>query len=378
MQAIVNGRLLLPDGELHGKCLVFSDKILGVCDAPPAGCDLIDAGGLYVSPGFVDVHIHGYLNADASDADIDGLRRMSRGILRNGVTGFLPTTMTLPWDELERAFASIRAFMRESADPAFDGAAVLGCHAEGPFINPKKKGAQSESAIQPPDADKLLAHKDIIRLVTIAPEMPGALDCIRAVRPHMRVSVGHTDATFAQAMDGLRAGADHFTHTFNAMTGLNHRAPGVVGAALASDAYAELIADTFHVDKGVFPILRKCKGDRLTLITDCTRAGGLADGEYTLGCQPIYVRGIECRLADGTIAGSVLRMNDAVRNYRDHTGAPMWEAVRCASLTPARSVGLDALKGSLEPGKDADILLLTADCAVRAVWKNGNALTISD
>lgn len=371
MKAIINGKILLPEGEISGKALIFDEKIREIGDTVPEACEVIDAQGLYVSPGFVDVHIHGYLGADASDGDAEGLRVMARGILKNGVTGFLPTTMTVPWDELERAFETIRAFMAESARPGFDGAQALGCHAEGPFINPRKKGAQAESAILPPDAGRLLPFADVIRLVTLAPEMPGALDCIRALRGRMRVSIGHTDATYAQAMDGLAAGADHFTHTFNAMTGLSHRAPGAVGAALAGDAWCELIADTFHVDAGVFPILRKCKGDRLALITDCTRAGGLADGQYTLGGQPIFVRGIECRLADGTIAGSVLKMNDAVRNYRDHARVPLYEAVHCASLAPARSVGLDAAKGSLTPGKDADVLLLDGDCRVRGVWVAG-------
>ena len=371
MKAIINGKILLPDAEISGKALVFDEKIQGIYDAPPAGCETIDAQGLYISPGFVDVHIHGYLGADASDGDIDGLRRMARGILKNGVTSFLPTTMTVPWDALEAAFSAIRAFMPESAGPGFDGAQALGCHAEGPFINPHKKGAQAESAILPPDAGKLLRHKDIIRLVTMAPEMPGALQCIQAVKDSMRVTIGHTDAVYEQAMAGLAAGADHFTHTFNAMTGLSHRAPGAVGAALASNAYCELIADTFHVHPAVFTVLRRCKGEKLVLITDCTRAGGLADGQYDLGGQPIFVKGIECRLADGTIAGSVLRMNDAVRNYRDHTGAPMHEAVRCASLSPAQSIGMEDRKGSLESGKDADILLLGQDCSVRKAWIGG-------
>ena len=371
MKAIVNGKILLPDREIAGRTLLFDRTVLGLCGEAPAGCETVDAGGLYVAPGLVDVHIHGYLGADASDGDAEGLRALAAGILQNGVTSFLPTTMTVPWDELERAFATVRDFMAESAGDGFIGAQALGCHAEGPFINPKRKGAQAESAILPPDADRLLAHRDVVRLVTLAPEMPGALRCIRALAGSMRVSIGHTDADYDTAMAGLAAGADHFTHTFNAMTGLNHRNPGAVGAALASDAYCELIADTFHVHPGVFPILRRCKGERLVLITDCTRAGGLADGQYELGGQPIFVRGIECRLADGTIAGSVLRLNDAVRNYRAATGAPLYEAVACASLHPARSIGLDARKGSLLPGRDADIILLDEDCRVYGAWVGG-------
>ena len=150
MKAIINGRILLPDGEVSGKALLFDRAVTGLSDTVPAGCETIDAQGLYVSPGFVDVHIHGYLGEDASDGSLDGLRRMARGILQNGVTSFLPTTMTVAWEELTRAFETIRAFMDESARPDFDGARALGCHAEGPFINPTKKGAQAGSALLPP------------------------------------------------------------------------------------------------------------------------------------------------------------------------------------------------------------------------------------
>ena len=155
------------------------------------------------------------------------------------------------------------------------------------------------------------------------------------------------------------------------MSPLTHRGVGAAGAALASDAYAELIADGFHVDARLFPLMRRAKGERLVLITDCTRAGGMQDGQYTLGGQPIFVHGVECRLADGTIAGSVLRMNDAVRNYCVHGGAPLYQAVHCAALTPARSIGMQARKGSLEAGKDADILLIDKDMRVHAVWTDG-------
>lgn len=372
MKAIINGRILLPDGEVSGKALLFDRAVTGLSDTVPAGCETIDAQGLYVSPGFLDVHIHGYLGEDASDGSLDGLRRMARGILQNGVTSFLPTTMTVAWEELTRAFETIRAFIAESVRPDFDGARALGCHAEGPFINPAKKGAQAGSAILPPDAGRLLPWRDILRLVTLAPEMPGGLDCVRALRAAgVAVSIGHTNADGDTCYAALEAGADHFTHTFNAMSPLTHRGVGAAGAALASDAYAELIADGFHVDARLFPLMRRAKGERLVLITDCTRAGGMQDGQYTLGGQPIFVHGVECRLADGTIAGSVLRMNDAVRSYCVHGGAPLYQAVHCAALTPARSIGMQARKGSLEAGKDADILLIDKDVRVHAVWTDG-------
>ena len=373
MKALVNGRILLPDREMAEQALLFDERIIAVTPVSeiPVEAETIDARGRFISPGFVDVHIHGYLGADASDGDPDGLRTLARGMLENGVTSFLPTTMTVPWPDLVRALESIRSLEAESCSPAFPGAEILGCHAEGPFINPRRKGAQAEEAILPPDAEKIFPFSDLVRLITIAPEMPGALDCIRVLSRVMAVSIGHTDADYDTVLSAVSAGANHFTHLFNAMTGLNHRSPGVVGAALTGSGWCELIADTFHVHPAIFPLLRIAAGDRLVLITDCTRAGGMGDGQYELGGQPIFVNGIACRLADGTIAGSVLRMNDAVRNYRDHTGAPFCEAVACASAHPAASIGLDHRKGSLLPGRDADILLLDETCRVHAVWKHG-------
>ena len=373
MKAIINGKIILKDGIVENKALLFDDKIIGLADDAAAADEIIDAQGMYVSPGFVDVHIHGYLGEDASDGREEGMRRMAQGVLQNGVTSFLPTTMTVAWSEIEKAFEVIRRLMPESRTADFSGAQILGCHAEGPFINPSKKGAQAAEAILPPDAEKLLAHKDVVRMVTFAPEMPGGVDFAQKIRQESDIvlSIGHTNATYEEAMAAIDAGADHITHTFNAMSALSHRAPGVVGAAFCSDAYCELIADTFHIHPGLFKLFNKTKGDKLVLITDCTRAGGLQDGEYTLGGQPIFVKGIECRLADGTIAGSVLKMNDAVRNFRDHAGVSLCEAVNCASLYAARSIGADACKGSLEASKDADVVLIDEACNVHAVFVCG-------
>lgn len=377
MRAMIHGRMLLPDREVTGQALLFEKQIFGMVPEGeiPAGAEVIDADGMYVSPGFVDVHIHGYLGEDASDGRPEGLRRMAEGILKNGVTSFLPTTMTVPWPEIEQALGNIRGMMAESANPEAPMAEILGAHAEGPFINPKRKGAQAEEAILPPEAEKMLPFTDVVRLMTMAPEMPGGQDCIRKLKDRMAISIGHTDADYETAIQALEAGADHFTHLFNAMTGLNHRNPGAVGAALTKDGWCELIADTFHVHPELFSLLRRCVGERLVLITDCTRAGGMGDGEYELGGQPIFVEGIACRLKDGTIAGSVLKMNDAVKNYRDYGKAPLYEAVACASLHPAASIRMEDKKGSLLPGRDADILLMDADCRIHAVWKAGTRIS---
>ena len=369
MKAIVNGRILLPGAEVQGKALVYDKKIVGVMDEAAARAmadEVIDAAGMYVSPGLVDVHIHGYLGADVSDADNAGVRKMAKGILANGVTSFLPTTMTIGWSTLETIFAQLRQLREESRSAAFEGAEILGCHAEGPFINPAKKGAQAEENILPPDAEKVLPYADIIRMISFAPEMPGGDQFIRTLKEKtdITLSIGHTSANYDQAMNAIRLGANHITHTFNAMTPMMHRDPGVVGAALTSDVYCELIPDTFHVNKGLFPLMVKVKGNKLVLITDALRSAGMPDGEYENGGQIFILKGIECRLQDGTIAGSVLRFNHGVRNLRDYASIPLYQAVRAASLNPAESAGLAETKGSLTPGKDADIILMDEACEV--------------
>ncbi len=373
-KAIINGIIVTQNAELKDKVLLFNEKILGIVDADHYTADeVIDAKGNYVCPGLVDVHIHGYLGEDTSDGSEEGIRTIAKGLLANGVTSFLPTTMTVSWEEIVTALDNIRALKPESQKAAFQGSEILGCHAEGPFINPKRKGAQAEKSILPPDAQRILPFQDIIKIITVAPEMPGGMEFIKKVTKEsdILVSIGHTNATYEQAMEAIDAGAAHITHLFNAMTPMNHRNPGVVGAALSSDVSCELIADTFHIHPGLFSLLHSVKKDKLILITDCTRAGGLADGEYTLGGQPIYVNGIECRLADGTIAGSVLKLNNAVKNYRDHAKIPMWEAVRAASLHAAMAIGEDQTKGSLAEGKDADIVLMDNNCTALQTYVRG-------
>ena len=187
MKAIVNGRILLPDREETGKALLFDEHIIGLADPGEArNCELIDAAGTYVAPGLIDTHIHGYRGADASDGDVEGLRRMAEQLLENGVTAFLPTTMTVSREELIRAFDTIRAMMTESRNPGFHGAEILGCHAEGPFINPARKGAQAADNICRPDATLMLENKDVVRIMTYAPEMPGAAEMTRAVQEQSR------------------------------------------------------------------------------------------------------------------------------------------------------------------------------------------------
>ena len=368
MKALVNGRILLPDREMAEQALLFDERIIAVTPVSeiPVEAETIDARGRFISPGFVDVHIHGYLGADASDGDPDGLRTLAHGVLENGVTSFLPTTLTVGWETLESVCRSIRELMPESQAPDFMGAEIVGMHMEGPFINPSKKGAQNPDYILAPDPQKVLPYQDVIRVITFAPEMPGGMEFTRVLKQEsdIALSIGHTSANFDQAMEAIHAGVMRSTHTFNAMTPLMHRDPGVVGAALNSDIYTELIPDTFHVNKGIFPMMARLKGNKLVLITDALRSAGMPDGEYENGGQVFVLKGIECRLKDGTIAGSVLKLNQGVRNLRDHGYVPLYTAVRAASLNAAESARIDDQKGSLTPGKDADIILMDEDCNV--------------
>ena len=277
MKAIVNGRILLPDAEVRNKALLYDETIIGTVDEANArheAEEIIDAQGAYVAPGLMDVHIHGYGGDDVSDDDPQGVRRMSAKLLENGVTSFLPTTLTVAWDTLKSVCCHMRPLSQESRNPDYPGAEILGVHLEGPFINPERKGAQNPDFILPPDAKRVLPLADIVRLITLAPEMAGGYDCIRQLKQQseIAISMGHSSATFEQAMTGIGLGVTRVTHLFNAMTPLHHRSPGVVGAALNSGVYTELIADTFHVNKGIYPMLAKAKGDKLVLITDALRS----------------------------------------------------------------------------------------------------------
>jgi N-acetylglucosamine-6-phosphate deacetylase len=374
MKCIINGRIILKNEVLLGHAIIFDEKIkkiIPLSEVNLADYDVIDAAGKLVAPGLVDIHIHGYLGEDASDGSAEGLKKMAAGIAKNGVTSWCPTTMTIAKEELEKAFNAAREV---KAETECYGAKILGIHSEGPFINPSKKGAQPEEHILPADAKFIIDNADILKLVTMAPEMKGALKEIDKIYKDGRVlvSMGHTGADFDEANAGIAAGVRHATHLFNAMTGLLHRNPGVVGAALADEKVScELIADTFHVNPGLYKLVAKAKGDKFCLITDCMRAGGMEDGDYTLGGQHVIKTGIQCLLEDGTIAGSVLKLNEAVRNLNQHTELTLSEVFACASLNPAKAIGEAAQIGSLEIGKCADIIICDEDINVTTTIING-------
>lgn len=376
MKYIINGKIVLPDRIVEGKALAYDTKIEGIVDVSeiPASAEVYDACGNYVAPGLVDIHIHGYVNADVSDGSSDGIRAIAEGIAKNGVTSFLPTTMTVSLPEIDAALDSVRAVKEESK--SWNGAEIIGVHAEGPVINPSKKGAQAEENILKPDAEYLIKNQDIIRSVTLAPEMDTDHECIKRVakETNIVISMGHTDAKFEEAMSAVADGVSHSTHLYNAMSPMHHRKPGVVSAIFSSNVSTELIADTFHIHPGLFGMVAAIKKDKLVLITDCTRAGGMPDGEYSLGGQPIFLKGIQCLLADGTIAGSVLKLNNAVKNVLDATDLDVPAVVSMATINAAKAIREDHRIGSLENGKDADIIIADGNFNIIRTVKGGRVI----
>lgn len=309
---------------------------------PAAGEQVMDAQGQYLLPGFVDVHIHAYCGHDAMRGEAD-VRQMSLGLYKEGVAAFLPTTMSASVEETKRAIAGVRAVMNRQES---QGAVVLGAHMEAPFLAEKKCGAQRKEFFMDPSMERLLqltgGDVDAVRMITIAPERTGSEAFIHeATAEGIVVSIGHTEATAEETHLAAEWGATHVTHTFNAQLPLHHRAPGVPGAALTDDRlYCEMICDGVHLHPDIIRLIVRAKGTKhAVMITDSMEAVGMGEGQYDLGGQQVSVHHGEARLADGTLAGSVLTMPQALRNMIHRFGFQAEDAVRMCTLTPAESIG---------------------------------------
>ncbi|MFB5285414.1 N-acetylglucosamine-6-phosphate deacetylase [Peribacillus sp. Hz7] len=317
----------------------------------------------HVIPGMIDVHIHGANGADTMDATYDSLKRIANVLPQEGVTSFLATTMTQERDKIENALRNAAQYIQNQQP---DGhAELLGVHLEGPFISEKRAGAQPVECILKPDLQMFLRWQEIalesIKMVTIAPELEGSLELIDYLSKHgVIASIGHTDATYEEVLQGIQAGASHATHLFNGMRGLHHREPGVVGAVLLHDEVsAELIADGIHVRPELVKLTYLQKGrEKVMLITDAMRAKCLGDGLYDLGGQKVTVQTGRATLYDGTLAGSVLKMTDAARNTMKFTGCSIQDILYMTSVNPAKQLNIFDRKGSLSLGKDADVVVL--------------------
>ena len=340
----------------------------------PPGAHVIDASGKYISPGFIDLHVHGGGGSDVMDGNIAALETMARFHARFGTTAFLATTMTASHEMLEHRLGVIRKAMESE----LGGAAIVGVHLEGPYISSEYKGAQNVEWIAKPtiqDFDRLIRQSgNTIKLVTLAPEQFDFEEMIPYLTDRGIISsVGHSDATNDQVEKCIRCGLSHATHLFNAMRPLHHREPGIIGEALIQrDMTVEVIVDGIHVHPKVVKLVHTIKGpEKMLLITDAIRAAGLDDGIYELGGQKVILNEGIARLSDGVLAGSTLTMNQAVRNLIQFAGIPLAEAIRSASEAPAKKLGLFHSKGSIEPGKDADLLIIDQDVHVFSTFIQG-------
>ncbi|MDR2505144.1 MAG: N-acetylglucosamine-6-phosphate deacetylase [Oscillospiraceae bacterium] len=370
---IINGNVYIDKGferlELSfGKTIKSAAKVL-----PPD--ESFDAAGMYVVPGFIDTHIHGFGGVDTMDG-ADAVRTMSRELVKHGTTAFLPTTMTASVADTRAALKGIAEVMKEKPQ----GAAVLGAYMEGPCFAANKRGAQPIEHLQLPAIelyDEITDGLDeAVRRFAIAPELDGALPLVRElVRRRVQVSIGHTDATYEQAMAAVEQGASSVTHMYNAMTPLTHRNPGAVGAALSSKhIVCEFIADLIHLHPAAIRTMFAAKGEDLCCaVTDSMMAGGMPDGEYALGGQKVYVRENAARLADGTLAGSVLTLHRSLVNMVSVVGVPLAQALPMYTEVPANLID-DEDRGRIEVGCAADIVLLDTFLNIKAVFVGGKRM----
>ncbi|MEO8100975.1 MAG: N-acetylglucosamine-6-phosphate deacetylase [Betaproteobacteria bacterium] len=379
----LEGNILSPQGFMHGSIEFASGSDSGNSIngriASIQG-ERIDAKAVRDStlpmllPGFIDSHVHGGGGHDIMDGG-DSASRIAALHARHGTTSLLATTMTAPMSDLEVAFGGLAPFCDVKMDPV--GARVLGVHLEGPYINPGKLGAQPDFA-RPLDAAELrhLNAMAPIRLITLAPEVAGNLEAIGAlVAAGFRIQIGHSLGSFEDGVKALANGASGFTHLFNAMTGLHHRQPGMVGAALAHAEFAEIIPDLLHVHAGAMRVALRCI-PRLFCVTDSTAAAGMPDGEYRLGRHTVTKCLGGVRLPDGTLAGSTLTMDQAFRNLVDALGLDLIDASHRVSTNAADYLGLGD-RGRLAPGAWADIVVLDRDLAVQGVYVEGTSIALA-
>jgi N-acetylglucosamine-6-phosphate deacetylase len=371
------GTLITPYETLPGHDLVIEDGLIasvypaerGQGDAGEA--KHIDATGLWVIPGLIDMHVHGSAGSDTMDATPAAMQTMADYFVQHGVTSYLPTTITAPPSAIDAAIHNLISLVQPRA-----GAQHLGVHLEGPYIGSQFRGAQPEEWLRSPDPQEYERwfETGAIRLVALAPELPGAIEMIeRGTRLGIRFSVGHSSASYEQVLQAADHGLSQSTHTFNGMTGLHHREPGAAGAVLADERiYAEIIADGIHLHPAVVKLVVRAKGiGRTILVTDAIRAAGLHDGDYDLGGQTVQVRGGIARTSRGSLAGSTLAMDAALRNVMRFAGVSIHDALRMATATPAEALGLSSRKGVIQPGADADLALVDPDLNVQATIVNG-------
>lgn len=373
MLQIKNG-LVWQDGTLTPKDVYIQDGKMIVCPDVPAE-EVIDAAGLLVLPGMIDIHMHGADGVDVNAADQAGYDRISAFLAANGTTGFQCSILT---DTEEQTSWCIDQAVR-AMNRTLPGARLVGIHLEGPFLSAAYKGAMPEALLREGDAALFRRYQDLarggIRYMTVSPEVPGVPDMISGLAGDVTIAIGHSGCTYDQAADAIRRGAKSCTHTFNAMRLFHQHEPAIMGAALESDIYCEAICDGLHLHPGAVRLLLKCKGwDRVVAVTDSIMAAGLPDGQYRLGVNDVTVKNGDATLTStGVRAGSTLTQQRALQNLMSFTAAPIEQVIRLLSQNPARLLGLRN-KGRLAPGTDADLILTRPDGTVTRTLVGGRTV----
>ena len=372
MYAVINAKIVTEREILEGYNLLFGKKIIRITKELPIWAKVIEAEGLYLSAGFIDIHIHGSAGFDVMDGTAEALEAISKTVVETGTTSFLATTMTMSEKDIAQALSNIKGFKRK------EGAKLWGAHLEGPFINPVKHGAQNPDQILKPKMELIEPFMEVVKMITLAPEVEGGEAFIAHLQEHypqVLLSIGHSDASYEETKESFRWGVAHATHLFNAMNPLHHREPGVVGAVLEEDEVScDVIADLVHVHPSFFKMLHRLKREKLLLITDAMRAGCMVCGVYELGGQKVMVKEGEARLEDGTLAGSVLKMNEALKNFYKHSEVTLPELLAMVTDIPAQRLGLKS--GRLEEGYGADFVLFDEEFSIKSVFIDGLELKI--
>ena len=368
-----NGWIFADGRFVRGGFSVENGRFAHVLEDVPGPAEDLD--GALVIPGLVDIHVHGCAGADFSDGDYAGLVRMARYLARRGVTSFAPASMTLPYDALDKAFHAAARLRREGLA---DGARLMGIQMEGPFLSREKRGSQNPAYLRLPDWDSFLrlydAAEGLLRIVDVAPELPGAVEFTRRASEKCRVSVAHTAAGYDQAAAVFDAGATHLTHLFNAMSGIHHRHPGPIGAASEREnVTGELICDGIHVHPSAVRMAFRLFPGRICLISDALRCCGMADGSYSLGGQELLLSGGVARLTGGAIAGSAADLYQCMRRAVSF-GIPREQAVWAATALPARVIGRESETGAIADGRAADFVICGGELEPEAVYLGGKRL----
>lgn len=356
-----------------GDIRIEDEKIVEIAEKieEKAGEKIIDAGFKKVIPGLIDIHTHGSRGFDTCDNIYDGFKTITKYMADNGITSYMPTTMTLSKEALVDIMKTVKKFKDEQEE----GCYIQGINMEGPYFNMAKKGAQNGDYIMDPDFDHFMeiyeACGGIIKIVGVAPELPGAEEFIKKASKLCTVSIGHTNAKYEDAVKAIESGATHTIHLFNAMPGYTHREPGVIGAIMDSECTAELICDGIHIHPAVIRNTFKTLGDdRVVLISDSMKACGMEDGMYDLGGQDVIVKGNLATLKDGTIAGSATNVMQCMRNVVKF-GILLENAVKAATINPAKVIGVDDICGSIKEGKNADIVILEENLDISKIIIKG-------